>query len=67
MLSADSEMTRRNDPDYLQISGYVPKEIGKQFKMKCLDMEITQTEALEQALQLWVKSLEKPKRQGGDR
>jgi len=45
---------KRDDPTYLQISGYVPKEVGLQFKATCTLQEVSQSEALEEAIQEWL-------------
>jgi len=46
--------SRRADPGFAQVSGYVPKEIALQFKAQCTMLETSQSEALEQALKLWL-------------
>ena len=45
---------KRENPDYLQISGYVPKGMGLQFKAACTLQELSQSEALEQAVRAWL-------------
>ena len=50
-------MSKRFDPAYAQISGYIPKELARQFKMACAARETSQSEAVEQMIALW---LEKP-------
>lgn len=47
--------SRRGDPDYSQVSGYVKKELALQFKAQCTMSEISQAEALEEAIQLWLQ------------
>lgn len=52
---------RRDDPNFSQVSGYIPKEVALQFKATCTLVEISQTDALEEAIRLW---LEKVKSEG---
>jgi hypothetical protein len=47
---------KRDDPNYLQVSGYVPRDLGLQFKANCMLQEVSQSEALEEAIQLWLKT-----------
>jgi hypothetical protein len=47
--------TKRDDPNYSQVSGYIPKEIALRFKVACTEQEITQSEALEEAVLLWLE------------
>jgi len=42
--------SRRDDSDFLQISGYVSKAVALNFKAHCALTEISQSEALEVAL-----------------
>lgn len=50
----DCMATRRGDPNYAQVSGYLPKELVLQFKIACTAKEVSITDALEQAVQLWL-------------
>lgn len=47
--------SRRADPGFSQVSGYVPKELALDFKVACTRAELSQSEALEQALALWIQ------------
>ncbi|MEP1078597.1 hypothetical protein [Leptolyngbya sp. FACHB-8] len=47
--------SRRADPGFAQVSGYVAKEIALQFKAQCTMLETSQSEALEEALKLWLE------------
>lgn len=47
--------SRRADPGYAQVSGYVQKEIALQFKAQCTMLETSQSEAIEEALKLWLE------------
>jgi hypothetical protein len=50
--------SRRADPDYVQISGHVPKALALDFKIALTRAEINQSEALEAAIALWVQQRE---------
>lgn len=45
---------KRESPNYIQISGHVPKNLGLQFKSLCAATELTLSEGLEDALQKWI-------------
>lgn len=49
---------KREDPDYAQVSGYVPKKLALKFKAACTMRETTQSEALERAIEAWLKQSE---------
>ncbi|MFB2920210.1 MULTISPECIES: hypothetical protein [Aerosakkonema] len=55
-------VTRRDDPGYSQVSGYIPKELALRFKVACTEDETTQSEGLEEAVQLWLEKRERTKR-----
>jgi hypothetical protein len=42
---------RRNNPDYSQVTGLIPKELAHRFRVYCVENEILLTEALEIAIQ----------------
>lgn len=48
-------MSKRFDPAYAQICGYIPKDLAKRFKMGCAAREINQSEALEQIITAWLE------------
>lgn len=53
-----SELTlvsKRQDPGYQQVSGYVPKDLALKFKSICVAMEINISEAMEQMIQEWLE------------
>jgi len=50
---------KRDDPKYSQVSGFVPKELALQFKATCTLQEITQSDALEDALRDWLAKVQK--------
>ncbi|OKH35024.1 hypothetical protein NIES2101_38135 [Calothrix sp. HK-06] len=56
---------KRNDPDYMQITGDVKKDIGLRFKAACTLKEISIGEGLEQALEAWLEENQKPNRKKG--
>jgi hypothetical protein len=60
-LSFDDFVNRRSDPNYAQVSGYIDKNLAMQFKITCTATEVSQTDALEEAVALW---LEKQKKTG---
>lgn len=47
-------VTKRDDPNFSQVSGYVPKDLARRFKIACASKEISQSEALEEALEKWL-------------
>ncbi len=49
-------VTKRDDPNYSQVSGYVPKDLARRFKIACTSKEISQSEALEEALGRWLEA-----------
>ncbi len=55
-----SVANRRNDPNYAQVSGYINKDVALQFKVTCTAMEVSQTDALEEAVKLWLEKYEHP-------
>lgn len=54
-------VARRDDPSYAQLSGYIKKEVVKEFKMACTDLEVSQVDAIEEAINLWLKNYRKRK------
>ena len=49
---------RKRDPNYGQVNIYIPKTLIKRFKKVCVDLELNQSEAGEQALLEWLDSKE---------
>lgn len=41
---------KKDDPNYEQLRGHVPKALAKQFKQFCLDQEIDYSEGMERVL-----------------
>jgi hypothetical protein len=48
-------VNKRDDPNYSQVSGYVPKDLARSFRIACTSKEINQSEALEEALKKWLE------------
>ncbi|MCA1994147.1 MAG: hypothetical protein LDL41_19185 [Coleofasciculus sp. S288] len=48
-------VTKRDDPNYSQVSGYIPKELALRFRIACTAKEISQSEALEKAIGQWLE------------
>lgn len=59
-------VTKRDDPNYAQVSGYVPKELALRFKILCTSEELSQSEALEEAIALWMQKKENSKHASSD-
>ena len=51
--------TKRNDPDYEQVSGYVHKDLALKFRIICITERITQSELLEEALKILIELKDK--------
>jgi len=51
-------VNKRLSKDYLQISAYLPKALAIEFKVKCARLTIERSEALEQAITLWLNQKE---------
>ena len=49
---------KRDDPKYAQVSGFIPKDLALQFKATCMLQETTQSEALENAVRLWLAQVQ---------
>ena len=48
--------TKRNDPDYEQVSGYIHKDLALKFRILCTTERQTQSDLLEEALNLLIES-----------
>lgn len=53
MSYLDWMVDRRRSEDYRQLSGHIPTPMYKKFKALCAERDVTQSEALEEALRLW--------------
>ncbi len=54
-----SVVTKRGNPNFQQISGHIPTQQAKDFKIACTIRSISHSEALEQAIAMWLKNQEK--------
>lgn len=61
MNNEEMAASRRADPNYVQISGHVPKSLALDFKVAMTRAEVNQSEALEQAIALWVQQQQEGK------
>ena len=50
---------RSLDPNYKQVSGHIPKDKLLKFKVEIAQQETTLSEALEQAVDLWIDAVER--------
>lgn len=55
-------VAKKDDPNYEQIRGHVPKHLARQFKQYCLDEEIDFSEGLERILVSFLTDLDTPKK-----
>lgn len=49
-------MAKRSDPNYIQVNGYIHKDVALRFKIYCTANQLTISEALEEAMELLMKS-----------
>ncbi|NQZ65209.1 hypothetical protein [Crocosphaera sp.] len=49
-------MAKKNDPNYKQLCGHIPKELFLEFKKICLDRGVDQSQALEIAIKQWIST-----------
>jgi hypothetical protein len=59
--------SKRDDPNYQQISGHIPKEMATEFKVACTRKGVSHSDGLEQAIDLWLAQGNKPLASGKDR
>ena len=52
------DMARSRDPNYVQIAGRVEKMLVERVKIECLKKGLTQSEAMEYGLRLWLETQE---------
>lgn len=50
--------SKRKDPDYQQVSGYIPKPLALKFKGFCTMQELEISEVLAELIESWVKEQE---------
>ena len=46
-------INKRTHSDYTQMAAYLPKELVKNFKRLALELELGNSEAVQQAIELW--------------
>ena len=51
---------KRHDPNYMQLSGDVRKELGLQFKAACTLKQLSIGEGLEKAIEMWLNAQQAP-------
>ena len=49
------KMDRRRNPNYKQVTGHIPKDMYLTFKTACIQRETNQSEAIEEAVTLWLE------------
>ncbi|MBP0016897.1 MAG: hypothetical protein J7647_04985 [Cyanobacteria bacterium SBLK] len=49
-------VSKKDDPEYGQISGFLPKELIEQFKQRCNDERITFSDGMESAFEAWLNA-----------
>ncbi len=52
--------SKRDDPNYQQLSGHVLKEMATEFKVACTRRGVSHSDGLEQAIALWLAQDGKP-------
>ncbi len=59
-LTQKPVVTKRDDPNFTQVSGYIEKDKALEFKVACTRRQISQSEALEEAVAQWLASQNEP-------
>lgn len=57
LIAKELAKSRRRDPNYMQACGDLPKPLALKLKSVCVMREISQSEALEAAVIMWLGSL----------
>uniref|UniRef100_A0A0C1R7F9 Copy number control protein n=1 Tax=Tolypothrix bouteillei VB521301 TaxID=1479485 RepID=A0A0C1R7F9_9CYAN len=52
------KVTKRKNPNFIQISAYVPKELGMKFRGYCKMQGVEISELVETFIQQWVDAIE---------
>lgn len=52
------DMARKDNPEFQQVSGYVPMEVARRFKIVCINNGWRQADGLELAIRDWVDRME---------
>ena len=60
-MTEESEIvvSKRDDPNYSQISGHIPTQMAMEFKIACTKRRVSHSEGLEQAIELWLNQGDK--------
>lgn len=53
--------SKKDDPNYEQVRGHVPKDLAMQFKLACTANRLDYSKGVEAALRLWLSHLEEDK------
>jgi hypothetical protein len=59
ILNALFVVTKRGNPNFQQISGHIPTELSKSFKIACTVKGVSHSEGLEEAIKLWLAQEQK--------
>lgn len=54
-------VSKRDDPNYSQVSGHIPTEMAKKFKIACTVRGVSHSDGLEQAIAIWLAQEDKAK------
>ena len=49
-------VTRKNNPDYVQVTGLIKRELAVALKFYCVEQGLNLTEGLEEAIESFLKS-----------
>lgn len=50
--------TKRNDPNYAQVTGHIPKELSLKFRFACTAKGLDLSEGLEASISRWLEGFE---------
>ncbi|MCU0547165.1 MAG: hypothetical protein MUE44_34240 [Oscillatoriaceae cyanobacterium Prado104] len=60
MTNSTEVPAKRHDPNYIQLSGDVRKELGLQFKAACTLKQLSIGLGLEEAIEMWLRAQQAP-------
>ena len=49
-------VTKRDNPRYANVSGYIPKRLASQFKRRCKNQSLSISDGLENAVNSWMNT-----------
>ena len=55
-MSTKNERGKRGNKDFALISGYIPKDMARQFRINCAVQEVTQSDILEKMIGEWLEA-----------